>query len=49
MSRCSYLNACITEALRLSPPTVGAPWREVRQEGHYVDGNYLPKHYEVAT
>ena len=49
LSGCSYLHACITESLRLSPPTVSTPWREVRQAGLNVDGEPIPPNCEVGT
>ena len=49
LSSCSYLHACITESLRLSPPTVSTPWREVRQAGLTIDGELVPPNSEVGT
>lgn len=49
LSSCSYLHACITETLRLSPPTVGAPWRDVQQAGISINGELIPANCEVGT
>lgn len=49
LSSCSYLHACITETLRLSPATVGAPWRDVRQAGYSINGELIPVNCEVGT
>ena len=49
LASCSYLHACITETLRLSPATVGAPWRDVRQTGLSIDGELIPANCEVGT
>ncbi|KAL8785766.1 MAG: hypothetical protein Q9195_008509 [Heterodermia aff. obscurata] len=49
MDSCQYLQACIKEGLRMSPPTGGALWREVESEALVVDGHVFPKGYEVGT
>ena len=46
---CTYLYACINEALRMSPATPGALWREVLEGGLFLDGHHIPAGYEVAT
>jgi cytochrome P450 len=40
---CSYLRACIDEALRLSPPIPGLLPRKVLQSGILIDGNFIPE------
>ncbi|KAL2814050.1 cytochrome P450 [Aspergillus granulosus] len=51
LSSCSYLRACIHEALRLCPPVGGALWREVLPGGLAIpDHNIqIPAGYEVGT
>lgn len=49
LQSCHYLTACLTETLRLSPPTVGAGWREVETGGIEVDGEYLPAGVDVGS
>ena len=49
MSSCHYLHACITEALRMSPPTGGALWREVEDGGISIDGHFVPAGYDIGT
>lgn len=49
LSSCSHLHACITETLRLSPATVSAPWRDVRQAGVSINGQLVPPNCEVGT
>ena len=49
LSSCSYLGACITETLRLSPATVAAPWRDVGRGVVIVDGELIPENCEVGT
>ena len=39
-----YLNACITETLRLHPPTPSGLMRQTPAEGIYVGGTYIPGH-----
>ena len=48
MAQCTYLRACIDEALRMSPPVGGALWREVREGGLVVDGQFVPEGYDVG-
>jgi cytochrome P450 len=49
LQSCSYLSACIAEALRMSPPVPGIPWREVEDGGIQVDTDYVPAGYTVGT
>ncbi|KAJ4356510.1 uncharacterized protein N0V89_004544 [Didymosphaeria variabile] len=45
LSTCTYLRACIDEALRMSPPAPGTLWREISedsQESVVVDGHVIP-------
>ena len=50
---CSYLRACVQEALRLAPAASGAMWREVLSGGLVVPGInsdvVIPESLEVAT
>ncbi|KAI0840155.1 cytochrome P450 [Hypoxylon sp. FL0890] len=48
LASCSYLRACIDEALRLSPPVSGTLWRELSKtddgtEPFIVDGHVIPR------
>lgn len=51
LQSCSYLRACVQEALRLAPAASGAMWREARQGGLQIDdpGIYIPAGCEVGT
>ncbi|EED16181.1 cytochrome P450, putative [Talaromyces stipitatus ATCC 10500] len=51
LNSCTYLRACIQEALRLSPAVSGALWREVLDGGLSIpeNGVHVPAGYEVAT
>lgn len=49
LSQCSFLRACIDEAMRLSPSAPGALWREAEDDGIIVDNEYIPKGMDVAT
>jgi cytochrome P450 len=40
---CSYLRACISEAMRLSPPFANMSPRRVLTGGMTVDGHYIPE------
>lgn len=48
LESCVYLHACLSEAMRMSPPTSGSPWREVEQGGALVAGKYFPCGYDVG-
>lgn len=49
LNSCTYLRACIDEALRMSPPVGGALWREVAPGGMTVDSMVLPAGIDVGT
>ncbi|PVH95123.1 putative cytochrome P450 [Periconia macrospinosa] len=49
LASCVYLRACITEAMRLSPPASGALWREVLPGGITIGDMYIPEGYDVGT
>ena len=48
LNSCEYLQACLSEAMRMSPPTSGSPWREVEQGGSLVAGRNFPSGYDVG-
>ena len=48
LQSCTYLHACIDEAMRMSPPTPGSPWREVERGGAVIAGEYVPHGYDVG-
>ncbi|OJJ54298.1 hypothetical protein ASPSYDRAFT_61587 [Aspergillus sydowii CBS 593.65] len=49
LNSCTYLRACIDEALRLSPPGGASLWREVEQGGAVIDGTFIPEGVEVGV
>lgn len=55
LASCRYLRACIDEALRMSPPVSGTPWRELsadeqqRGERLVVDGHVIPPGTQVGV
>ncbi|KAF2966245.1 hypothetical protein GQX73_g7356 [Xylaria multiplex] len=53
LSACSYLRACINEALRMSPPVAGTLWRELLPinggEPLVVDGHPIPPGTQVGV
>jgi cytochrome P450 len=49
LSSCSYLRACIDEALRLAPAAPGALWRQACEGGAFVDGEYIPEGLDIGT
>ncbi|KAF9873690.1 hypothetical protein CkaCkLH20_08800 [Colletotrichum karsti] len=49
LTSCTYLRACIDEALRMSPPVGGALWREIRPGGMTIGSLVLPEGIDVGT
>lgn len=49
LSFCVYLNACIDEAMRLSPPVANILPRQVLTGGITLDGHQIPEGIVVAT
>lgn len=51
LSSCTYLRACIQEALRLNPAASGAMWREVLPGGLHIGSEnlHIPAGCEVGT
>lgn len=51
LTSCTYLRACIQEALRLSPAASGAMWREALRGGLSIPRTdiHIPAGYEVGT
>lgn len=49
LNSCTYLRACIDEALRMSPPGGGPLLREVGEGGAVIDGVHIPSGYDVAV
>ena len=49
LNSCTYLRACIDEALRMSPPGGGPLWREVDTGGAMIDGVHVPEGYDVGV
>jgi cytochrome P450 len=49
LSACSYLRACIDEALRLVPAGPAGSPREVLAGGLRVDGEFIPEGVEIGT
>lgn len=46
---CKYLRACITEGMRLYPPTPGTLPRWVPGKGEFVEGQWVPGGYAVGV
>ncbi|KAL6885676.1 putative cytochrome P450 [Trichoderma evansii] len=49
LNSCTYLRACIDEALRMSPPVGSALWREVGLGGMMVDTLMIPAGVDVGV
>jgi cytochrome P450 len=49
LSSCTYLIACINEALRIAPASPAPLWREVRAGGAVIDHQDLPAGTNVAA
>lgn len=48
LNSCTYLRACIDEALRISTPVIAPLYREAGRGGAVVYGVYVPEGYEAA-
>ncbi|KIA75653.1 cytochrome P450 [Aspergillus ustus] len=49
LNSCTYLRACLDEALRMAPAVASAPWREAtRPAGALIDGCFIPPGYDVG-
>lgn len=49
LASCTYLRACIDEAMRISPPVGSSLWREVMPGGTTVDGHSIPAGCDVGV
>ena len=49
LQSCTYLRACVDEALRLSPPVGGLLPRQVLAGGMEVDGHHIPEDTVIGT
>lgn len=49
LNSCRYLQACISECLRMAPPVASAPFREITSGGATVDGHYIPEGANIGT
>ncbi|KAK6076445.1 cytochrome P450 3A31 [Seiridium cupressi] len=49
LASCSYVRACIDEALRMSPPVGSALWREAMPGGTTVDSRAVPAGIDVGV
>ncbi|KAL4890136.1 cytochrome P450 [Aspergillus ambiguus] len=49
LKACEYLNACINESLRISPPISTIVPREVEKGGELIDGDFVPEGCVVGT
>jgi cytochrome P450 len=49
LKSCSYLRACITETLRISPSIPGIPLRTARKGGIIIDSEFFPEGTDVGV
>jgi cytochrome P450 len=49
LNSCTYMRACIDEAMRLSPPGASAPFRNVLKGGATIEGNYFPEGVDIGV
>jgi len=49
LTSCTYLRACLDEALRLNPPLGGVLPREVLHGGITIDGDFFPAGTDIGT
>jgi cytochrome P450 len=50
LNSCTFLLACINEAMRLTPSVGAALWRQVQSvDGLAVDGHFIPRGYDVGV
>ncbi|KAK8002683.1 hypothetical protein PG989_002402 [Apiospora arundinis] len=49
LNSCTYLRACVDEAMRMSPSVGGIPPREVLQGGLTIDGEHIPQGTVLGT
>lgn len=49
ISTCTYLRACLTEAMRMAPAIASSPFREVEDGGVIVEGHAIPAGVDIGT
>ncbi|KAF3051051.1 hypothetical protein E8E11_010053 [Didymella keratinophila] len=49
LTECTYLRACLNEAMRVSPALTTPLYREAGPRGAFVCGIHIPEGYEVVT
>jgi cytochrome P450 len=49
LNSCVFLQACVNEAMRLSPPGGSSLWREVETGGLSIEGDFIPAGCEVGV